>query len=389
MNLNKNKKDGAYPALNGYYYQFNKTIMQILNNESNVYFEYLEDINTEAEITQVKQWNKKYTKSLIKDAIINLYDTFTGNKGMIPVLFGFVVENDKTELQMKIDIEDILKEKDIVNYNDFLSKIVVDLHPENSKEKEYKEVITKIKENFQTDSQDISENYYCNIITSILQTIVNNKNIKKRYLNKISLIKSLKEKTKNCFNSLFCEFKTEDKYIKYIKKEYISERNPSNQERLFIVDLYVDDLNMLTDLCNSIIKKYNQHIDFKNRKQQYIGYLAIEKSIFYSPYIFFKNIDKNLLLELKNNLTVKKPYNIIDGFQFKNSKFNKEYFFEENPFCNLKFINNEKILNEFLSHTFLKPKKIFYFYDKQNNYKDKEDIIKIYVKDLNFINKII
>lgn len=383
--------DGGYYALKGFNYQFDKTITEILSKDVNVYFEYIEDINSENEIIQVKLFeNRTYRKSLIKKPILNLYDNFiNNNKGIIPILFGYVENNKKTEAEIKKDVKDILDENKKTNYSEFLENLIIDLDKKNSKEKQYNNIIEKIKEEFFVNTTELAENYYIQIIGLILNKIVNNKEKEKRFLNKTNLISKLKQNNKICFNQLFCEYKGEEKYIKNIKKEYFYETNKSNYERLFIIDLCNCDFNELFNLIDSIIKKYNQHIDFENRKKQYNRYIAINKSTYYSPYVYLKNIDNTILLNIKNKLIVEKPYYIIDGFKFQNSDFNEEYFFDDNPFCNLKFINNKDVLEKFLSWKFNKIKKIYYFYQKENIYKDRNDIVPIYVSSLDFINKII
>ena len=383
--------DGGYYALKGFNYQFDKTIMEILSKDTNVYFEYIEDINSENEIIQVKNWeNSSYSKSLIKKSVLNLYGNFiNNNKDVIPILFGYIKNNKKTKAEIKKDVEEILNENKKTDYLEFLDNLIINLNEENSQEQQHNDIIEKIKEEFSTDAIELAENYYIHIIRLILNKIVNNKEKEKRFLNKKDLISKLKQNNKIYFDQLFCEYKGEEKYIKNIKKEYFCETNKSNCERLFIIDANNCNFSKLFNLIDSIIKKYNRHIDFENRKKQYNHYIAINKSTYYSPYVYLKNINNTMLLDIKNKLIVEKPYYIIDGFQFQNSDFHEEYFFDDNPFCNLKFINNEDVLEKFLSWKFNKNKKIYYFYQKENIYKDKNDIVPIYVSSLDSINKII
>ena len=84
--------DGAYIALKGYKFQFDRTILEIFNNSTRkIEIEQLQDYGFDDYLVQVKYHNTDYTpaqqKQKIKKPLVLLFDQFLKNKSKKFVLF--------------------------------------------------------------------------------------------------------------------------------------------------------------------------------------------------------------------------------------------------------------------------------------------------------------
>src|SRR5690554_355855 len=84
--------DGAYIALRGYKFQFDRTILEIFNNSTKtIEIEQLQDYGYDDYLVQVKYHNTNYTapqqKQKIKKPLVQLFDQYLKNKTNKFILF--------------------------------------------------------------------------------------------------------------------------------------------------------------------------------------------------------------------------------------------------------------------------------------------------------------
>ena len=77
--------DGAYIALRGYKFQFDRTILEIFNNSTKtIEIEQLQDYGFDDYLVQVKYHNTEYTsaqqKQKIKKPLVQLFEQYLKNK---------------------------------------------------------------------------------------------------------------------------------------------------------------------------------------------------------------------------------------------------------------------------------------------------------------------
>ena len=84
--------DGAYIALRGYKFQFDRTILEIFNNTTKtIEIEQLQDYGYDDYLVQVKYHNTDYTaaqqKQQIKKPLVQLFEQFLKNRKKKFILF--------------------------------------------------------------------------------------------------------------------------------------------------------------------------------------------------------------------------------------------------------------------------------------------------------------
>ena len=225
------KEDGAYFAIKGFIYQFDKTIFEILNQtdeEASVKIEQEQDLEYENYVVQVKYYETKYTKpqqkQKIKDATLKLMTDFASDESKKYCLYIYfngelpkitkcssVNELDKLLGKKSQMFHEIFKEKFIKNF--------IIIYAEDY-QKQFKNVISKI----QTEFNCKEEAYiYHAIIRNHLFTLITEKpisNYTERQCNKNEVIENIKETKIKIFNSAYSEYLGEEKYLKFIKKQF-------------------------------------------------------------------------------------------------------------------------------------------------------------------------
>ena len=339
------KPRSAISTIKGYFYQFDKSILEILeqSNETDmVTIEGIEDIDIEnsdeRNFIQCKYYEKTdFDNSIIRKPIQLMFRHYLENrtepkdknftyrlygyykKGHEKLLelttenlktyfldfskFGVIDESGNSNYQIKnkkgeVIFEETVKDDDI---EDFKNHLFIDIKADS-----YENQIEKIKSKIQNDLSDYSEEdielIYFNAL-KIIKDLACAHNIEKRQISKKEFWDRIK--TKNYyFERWMSELLEWKNYKKIIHKKYFPRvSNLSPAHRFFILDCQGESVNNVKNVISEISRKYSRLIHQ------------------FSPYVYLYNtLNVDFVTELKEKLYEDGCF-FKDGFPFKNSKF--------------------------------------------------------------------
>ena len=392
-----NVNRSATHTIKGYLYQFNLTILTLLEQNPNdqITVEGIEDIDIfsadQATAIQCKYHEcTEYNHSAIKDAIqwmLHGYKRNLDNAGLVIQYryFGHF-KSGHSKLNLPLDIPFLKKnllttkssnKKDGVSHteikelhtdlqltddhlNDFINCLEINIHAPS-----YEELENKIFFAFQNEpllnckSEDEARNFYYGNSINVISELSRQHDIDKRKITKNEFLQKINTK-QYFFTKWFLAFKTQQQYISFIKKEYFPpEMNISPYERFFLIDTKGSTFKEVKSLVLKISNKYT-----KNSKLTRIPYC---------PYIYLHNFTNNLS-ELKMELQ-SEGIHFIDGFNFENADFFPKSLIKQVDYHNricLKFINRLEHLDTIIP-IINKTKEIYQFncseafYAKEHN----------------------
>lgn len=339
------KPRSATNTIKGYFYQFDKSILEILeqSNETNIVtIEGVEDIDIEnsdeIQFVQCKYYEEtEFNNSIIKEPIQLMFRHYLKNrteaqsKNFTYKLYGFynkgheklrelTTENLRTyfldfskyevtdelgnlNYQIKnkegeIKFEEALQTDDIEDFN---KRLFV-----NIKADSYENQIEKIKSKIQNDLSDYSEEdielIYFNAL-KIIKDLACEHNIEKRQISKKEFWDRIK--TKNYyFERWMSELLEWEDYKKIIHKKYFPRvSNLSPAHRFFLLDCQGESMNDVKNVISKISTRYSRFVHQ------------------FSPFVYLYNTSNaDFMTELKAKLYEEGCY-FKDGFPFKNSEF--------------------------------------------------------------------
>ena len=339
------KPRSAISTIKGYFYQFDKSILEILeqSNETDmVTIEGIEDIDIEnsdeRNFIQCKYYEKTdFDNSIIRKPIQLMFRHYLENrtepkdknftyrlygyynKGHEKLLelttenlkiyfldfskYGVIDESGNSNYQIKnkkgeVIFEETVEDDDI---EDFKNHLFIDIKADS-----YENQIEKIKSKIQNDLSDYSEEdielIYFNAL-KIIKDLACEHNIEKRQISKKEFWDRIK--TKNYyFERWMSELLEWKNYKKIIHKKYFPRvSNLSPAHRFFLLDCQGESVNNVKNVISEISRKYSRLIHQ------------------FSPYVYLYNtLNVDFVTELKEKLYEDGCF-FKDGFPFKNSKF--------------------------------------------------------------------
>ena len=339
------KPRSAISTIKGYFYQFDKSILEILeqSNETDmVTIEGIEDIDIEnsdeRNFIQCKYYEKTdFDNSIIRKPIQLMFRHYLENrtepkdknftyrlygyynKGHEKLLelttenlkiyfldfskYGVIDESGNSNYQIKnkkgeVIFEETVEDDDI---EDFKNHLFIDIKADS-----YENQIEKIKSKIQNDLSDYSEEdielIYFNAL-KIIKDLACEHNIEKRQISKKEFWDRIK--TKNYyFERWMSELLEWKNYKKIIHKKYFPRvSNLSPAHRFFLLDCQGESVNNAKNVISEISRKYSR--------------LTHQ----FSPYVYLYNtLNVDFVTELKEKLYEDGCF-FKDGFPFKNSKF--------------------------------------------------------------------
>jgi len=344
--------DGAYVAIKGFKYQFDRSIVEIFNNPTKpIRIEQLQDYEFDNYFVQVKYHDTDYTapqqKQKIKKPLLQLLDQHKSDTSKKFILFIYLKGVTPTNKTLSIpELDSILGNKSsdysISEKNSFVQNFAL-IHADDFVT-QHKDVITKIRNEY---SKSIEEaQLYYSIISSYLLDIVTNNpptNKKLRTCAKAQLDKLILEGKKIVFKSAFNDELTTARQIKLLHNQFFKSRlNSEPHERFFVIEVNSStNISVMKDLVLTLKNKWS-----KNKTR------AIPNSDRFAPHILLHGIQPDKLVELKTNLK-SDGYKICDGYDFFNAPFNLVSIKERPTFENklfFKFINEQTELNQIINN---------------------------------------
>ena len=378
----------AIDTITGYYYQFDYSILQLLdlkNENDTITIEGVEDVDILEEngltAIQCKYYDKtEYNHSVIakpirlmlkdyvsrtpqkKNIRYKLYSRYKSghNKFPSPLSVDFAKKYLFTYTENKVchilHEELSLSDKDI---EDFLNKIDVDIYAENYREQQAK-VINRLEKIFQCGSFE-AEYYYYNNALRYIKEVATQQNVKNRCVSKEQFLKKINSK-KMLFDKWYLQFKGIKEYCSEIKKQYFSPRNVSPFERFFLIecDELIDNIKLL-----SLIVKISNNWSKLSKREVHT----------FCPYIYLHGISKERLVILKKMLQ-RESIRIWDGYDFLGADFCIESIIRKANSENnvkIKIINDLNSLESVIKSIY-KTKEIYQFYLHEPFWEEEQSI---------------
>ena len=339
------KPRSATNTIKGYFYQFDKSILEILeqSDETNIVtIEGVEDIDIEKDdeiqFFQCKYYEKTdFNNSIIKEPIQLMFRHYLKNrteardKNFIYRLYGFYKKGHEKLLQLtqetlktyflefdnyevidesgnsnyeirnksgKVIFNEVVQEDDIEDFN---NRLFVDIEAD-SYENQNKKIKSKIQNYLGNHSIEDVELIYFNAL-KIIKDLACEDAIEKRQISQKEFWDRIK--TKNYyFEKWMSELLEWEHYKKIIHKKYFPRvSNLSPAHRFFILDCQGESVNNVKNVISEISRKYSRLIHQ------------------FSPYVYLYNtLNVDFVTELKEKLYEDGCF-FKDGFPFKNSKF--------------------------------------------------------------------
>lgn len=378
----------AVDTIKGYYYQFDYFIFQLIslvNEADTVTIEGIEDVDILEEKEMVAVQCKYYAKTeynhsviakpirlMLKDYVnrtpekrkirYKLYGKYQSGQDKYPgslsvefakkSLFTYTEKETPHILHEELNLTD----EDI---EEFLSKVDVDINAEDYYEQQEK-VISNLGKIFQCERFEAEYYYYNNALRLVKEKAVQQK-ICDRIVSKREFLDKIDNK-KMLFDKWYLQFKGIKNYCADIRKQYFSPKNVSPYERFFLIecDKVVDDKTLI-----SLIAKISKNWSKLSRRE-------VKP---FCPYIYFKGITEDRLVELKKKLQ-REDIRLWDGYDFLGAEFAVASIIRRANYENeikVKIINHIENLNEILEKV-TGIKEIYQFYLDEPFYKSEYNL---------------
>jgi hypothetical protein len=332
----------AVDTIRGYYYQFDLSILSVLQlktPDDSVEIECTEDIDirtaTDVTATQCKYYAKtEYNHSVIKDAVMHMVSHFkeslTGAKPKVFYSINGHYASGQEKLDGGIDIEFLknnfltysegkgtakvtryhhselgLSDGDLV---EFLKRLTINVRAAEFEE-QYQQVLKLLKVKFGC-TLFTAEYFYYNSALAVIRGLsikaapADRTITKKAFLAKLNTSSIL-------FNEWFVQKKGKKAHLAALRAEYFTEFNVSPHERFFLVETDTDSYARtdLKDLIFALSKKWAK--------------LSSLSPSPFCPYVYVHGVPSDELLELKKEL-IREGFKFVDGHDFQDADFNHQ-----------------------------------------------------------------
>lgn len=303
------EEDGGYYAIKGFLYQFDQTIIRILENgKSYTNFEHIQDIDYENYVVQIKHKETQvYYDSKIRTPIIQLLELYKDDRSKKFILYCHFKDKHLEECILT-DVQDLDKilGKNATLFEPLLKKAFIKnltIVFSADFEAQLNETLDSIMNTFDLKTKEEGIVYHTLIRSHLLSLAIQAK--PNRRINLDNLKELIKVDNNLVFYLKYSEYLGREKYLAFIKKEFFMNKgiNINNYERLFVLD-YDSSLN-LTDLLD-VMKKVSEK------------YYRTNKSPV--PYMCIRLCENTRLTEIKQTL-IDSDFVFHDGTCFDGDKF--------------------------------------------------------------------
>lgn len=384
-----------------YFYQFDRSILEILNlqyDHDSITLEWYEDID----IDNLSWWENIQVKYLTSQNILLQDMTLAENEHIEkPILLSFLTycQTNKPQkiiwyynwTQSQIINIDLIKLDAIIgrrinalNANQqtslrtvaqnikeqFIWSFVIEI-VDTTYDQQVALVKSQISMKFSLTAPDDIEMYYDSSLSKVIQ-LVANQNTVGRTINKSEFVASIDRK-EILFNQRFLEKRGRERYLDLIKKKYFTHRTIPLYERIFII--HVNEWNSLEDIKNVILKIKDK---FYKRREN------IPK-----PYFFLYGISKSNLIRIKQILW-QEWYKLEDWYYYAGGDFlwwDLCRDLQWNGEIKIRFINNIEDLNCLIWLLVSKTLIIYEFYiTSPLNIETSREYNRIHIKELSYLD---
>lgn len=373
----------AEKSIKGYYYQFDYSIIKVLelrNDSDTICIEGVEDVDitdeTHVEFHQCKCYESvEYVPSKIAPALrqmlrhyashkengyhYHFYGTFESGQNKFPgISLSFF--KDKICTYTEKGTHHILYDELLLNdddLNEFINRLTVNVNAQSYSEQE-KQVMNLICSCLGCRSQE-AYLYYCNALYKVKQ-LATQENEVDRTISKAEFISAIKT-VDTQFEMWLLHKNGVAKFAKAIKKKYFNNGlNISPYDRFFIIECNKN--TSIVDLKSIILRISNKYSKLSQRAKPK-----------FCPYFCFYGLDDDKLLELKKQLARDRIV-FADGYDFRGADFNVASVVKEptkDHLTSLRIIDSIDLLDIVLEAT-TATIEIYQFYNTQTYYNNEK-----------------
>lgn len=377
----------ANATIKGYLYQFDKTILQILELSSplsSVVVEGIEDIDfDDGDLTYVQckyYEGTSYTHSVIKDSVVNMlkhYHTSPHNSdhGVNYLVYGHY-KDGQDKLPETLDIgfvkENFLTYRRSINKGglrlvheeigisdaslmEFLSKLHLDVNA-LSYDEQIEEIYKKLALILPSYKESDIEIFLYPRAISVIQKLAINTDLSKRQITKSDFIRAIDQQGFVLTTWLRRLYDT-NKYAKLIRKQYFNpvSNKMTSKARVFVMDFNHEfDLAKITNLLTEMAE-YFSHVEHKRTNSDR-----------FCPYIVAYGLNDNELIKVKTELS-RAGVCFSDGYKFLGADFCPKTLAEvptKGNLVRLKFIPSVQKISEVIHNMESCSVEIFDMYKK-------------------------
>ncbi|SER90578.1 hypothetical protein SAMN04487958_104126 [Vreelandella subterranea] len=338
----------AHATIKGYFYQFDHTIVSILNAsapQSRVIVEGIEDIDLDdgdySALVQCKYYEgTTYNHSVIKDAVIQMlrhystagcptdqnfryrvYGHYKEGQGKLPADFDleFLKKNFLTYNHERV----VHEEHTELGVNDtqlenFRSQLDIDIHAPSYDDQQSNVIRLLVSQIPGCNAEDAKVFYYPNAI-NVIQSLAIQSDINSRKITKSRFVKEVNRK-EVVFSLWLQEKFGNDYYAKLIKKKFFKHTSTKipKASRIFIID--INGELRISDFTTLLVKIGNTF--------SHVEHTRTPQSDRFCPYILIRGNSEDDLVSLKTNL-FRQGVNFNDGYPFKGAEFYPDYLVTE------------------------------------------------------------
>lgn len=399
----------AIDTIVGYFYQFDKTILDLLESDNNqtIVVEGIEDIDLinadETTAVQCKYYEKtEYNHSVIKKPLMLMLKHYAGLlKSGSPIikyhLFGhyksgqeklslplsndylktnfltytknesIVIDEKKTTKRVTHKLYEELGLSD-ENLSDFINLLTIDINAP-SFENQLNEILNKLCEHFSCDIFE-AENFYYNSGLKVIKDLSIKQDVANRRITKLTFLRDINTK-QLLFNSWYVHYKGKAKYFRDVKRNYFNTGlNTNPYERFFLFEVKpTDSIQNIKEIIRVIQNRWSK-----------LSRLEMNS---FCPYVYIHRLGEVKTQQVKQELFEERMV-LKDGYDFLGANFNVNSLIEKATNQNgikIKFINSLNDLDSLLTHI-IAPKEIYQFF-QSNNFYDNESCkhIKIQIEE--------
>jgi hypothetical protein len=376
----------AIDTIKGYFYQFDYSILSLLNLTDpggSIEIECIEDIdvNTATETTaiQCKYYAKtEYNHSVIKEPIMYMLTHFrdlkvSSGKQVNYLLRGYY-ESGQDKITTPIDIDFLKKNfltytraEDVggtktkvthfhhdelgltdIDLTEFLTYLKIDVNAEEFSA-QFKSICSKLKAEF--GSTDFSAEYFFyNNALRVIKELSIKPLAQDRTITRYAFFDLINTK-KLLFNEWFVQIKGIKGHLAALRREFFTFVNISPFERVFLIEPNnaKDSQNDIIEIINTIAKKWSK--------------LTRRDTTPFCPYVYVHGISDSQLVAIKNQLMTEGIL-INDGYSFLGADFNVEIVTKQANHTNgvkLKVLSSKDNITSILQ-AITKRKLVYQFY---------------------------
>ncbi|TWE16225.1 hypothetical protein [Kitasatospora atroaurantiaca] len=255
-------RDGGYHAIKGYAFQFDASLLQILDNHTgSVEIEGAQDIGVRNFHIQVKNRSARFSLRSITNPVLQMMDQFSQNRDARFSLYchfldrapGSVIMINRDELDSLLGEKSSLYEEDAKEM--FTKSFQINFAPDYRTQ--FETVLSRLTKVLRARSES-EATYWHAVIHGHLRDLIFSQPQGERRVNLQQLIDVVNDARSAVFEASYAQVYGHTKYLKLLRDQYKSRGvNVHNRQRLFVVECSVGThLQDLVDVAARIRSRY-------------------------------------------------------------------------------------------------------------------------------------